>query len=231
MWASYDALTGELVTVADIVATRPAKVHGRPCVEMNYRESGPDAKLENGFLYGTIENGQARWVAVLLHESGGPANLTTFLDKDFADQWDVPYRGHSLCDDGACRILPDGSHSIDRAGDYVAGVYEVTIANNRFQCLRIIDATTISEYEELAEAYVDVSGRTVYYRQFRGRHCGSGIASFARFFQSGTQLIDWVQTYPQNERLIINDCTYVHCDCTGRAHEVITNTGMGTPLT
>jgi hypothetical protein len=231
MWASYDALTGGLFSVADLVATRPAAVHGRACVEIRYREAGPGKKPIEGYLYGTVDNDQARWVAVLLHDGDGPAELTTYLDENFADQWDVPYRGHSLTNDGACRLRPDGSHAIDRGGYYAAGVYDIAIGSNLFHCLRIIDPITISEYHELAEAYVDVSGRTVYYRQFRGRHCGSGIASFARFFQSGTQVLDWVQTYPQNERLIINGCTYVHCDCTGRAHEVITNTGLGVSLT
>jgi hypothetical protein len=233
MWASYDAATGELFSVADIVATRLARVHERPCVEMKYREWSLSVKLDEGFLYATIENGQARWVAVLLHQAGAPAALATFLDEHFAGQWDMPYHGHTLADDGACRILPDGSHAVDRIGCYVAGAYDVAIGDNRFHCLRIIDPSpAISEYEELAEAYVDVSGRTVYYRQFRGRYCGSGIASWAQVFPQikETLIIDWVQIYPQNERLTINGCTYVHCDCSGKAHELITNTGMGVSL-
>jgi hypothetical protein len=203
----------------DIVATRPAQIHGLVGVELKYTEYLAGGSLrDEGFLYGAIENDQARWLAVLLRRRGAPAHLSTFLDDSFAHQWGPAGGQHPLANDGVVQIGPDGSHRVERPGNYVAGVYQVEIGSRRYDCFRVVDpGVAISEYGAVAEAYVDVSGRTVYYREFHGRHCSADNS-------------DWLAVYPDNERLVINGCTYVHVDCTDRPHEVITHFGIGLPL-
>jgi hypothetical protein len=42
--------------------------------------------------------------------------------------------------------------------------------------------------------------------------------------------MDLAQKYPANRQIVINGCVYVQCDCTGRAHGIITHTGLGVTL-
>jgi hypothetical protein len=55
------------------------------------------------------------------------------------------------------------------APDAGAGVYRVRIGFRRFTCLRVIDLRAADESEEAGVAFVERSGRTVLYRQYRGR--------------------------------------------------------------
>ena len=41
---------------------------------------------------------------------------------------------------------------------------------------------------------------------------------------------DLSERFPANPRIVVDGCVYVQCDCTGRAHDVITNTGLGLSL-
>jgi hypothetical protein len=147
----------------------------------------------------------------------GKPLLSTFLDKGFEQNWGKGER-RRLYDDGRYQRQPDGSHRMTNGQGLGAGVYDVTIGEKSFCCLRVLDVNqTPSEYDEISEAFVERGGRTVLYRQYRGRLCGVGK-------------VDWAETYPDNARLVISGCVYVHCDCTGRAHDVITNTSVGVYL-
>ena len=53
---------------------------------------------------------------------------------------------------------------------------------------------------------------------FRRRYDG-------RFYRGG----DLLERYPEHPRITIDGNVYVQCDCSGRAHDDITDTSLGTP--
>ena len=216
MSAFYEADTLELSAVTDMVVTAPARIHQVDCMEVQVNEwsAWKDWPLafDPGFIYGKIGQDETRWIAVIKKREGAKV-FSTFVDEGFEDDWGECEK-RKLYDDGRYQLQGDGSYKITDGKGLGAGVYDVTIEENKFCCLRVLDpGPSVSEYGELSEAYVERGGRTVLYRQYRGRLCG-------------VDEIDWAQKYPNNPRIVINGCMYVHCDCTGRAHDVITNTSL-----
>ena len=137
--------------------------------------------------------------------------FSTFVDEGFEGDWGKGDK-RKLYDDGRYQLQADGSYKITDGKGLGAGVYDVTIGENKFCCLRVLDPDlSASEGGELVEAYVERGGRTVFFRRYDGR------------FYRGTDL---VQKYLNNIRIVINGVVYVHCDCTGRAHDTITNTSL-----
>jgi hypothetical protein len=216
MRASYDAEALELVRVTDMEAAGTATVHGVDCVEVRVREwSAESGRKINGLVfYARVEEAEeSRWVAVA-PEKGGKGELFTFLDEGFEYQWGAsanPVR--RLYDDGRYRPRPDGSYETTNGAGLGAGTYDVTIGGKTFRCLRVLEPD-LSEPGggELTEAYVERGGRTVFHRRYDGR-----------FYRGG----DLLQQYPENPRITIDGNVYVQCDCTGRAHDDITDTSLG----
>lgn len=212
MCASYDAATLELSSVTDMVATVPARIHQVDCVEIRVNEwsAWKDWPVFNGLLYGKIEEREIKWIAVA-NQKDRTNVLSTFLDAGFEKDWG---KGDTrkLYDDGRYQLQADGSYRSTGGEGLGAGAYNVTIGVNTFSCLRVLDADlSVPEGGELVEAYVERRGRTVLLRRYEGR------------FYRGRDL---VRKYPDNLRIVINDVVYVHSDCTGRAHETITNTAL-----
>jgi len=215
MYASYEVDTGELSAVTKMIATTPAQVHGLDCVEIGVSEWSPvDGwhPMVSSF-YCTSARGESKWLAVITSRQGRKV-LSTFRDEGFEQNWGGCGK-QRLHDDGRYQAQADGSYRLaDRKG-LGAGVYDVAIGEACFRCLRVLDpGGSVSEYDELSEAYVDEgTGRTVLYRQYRGRLMTA---------EKG----DLTQKYPANCRIDIDGCVYVQCDCTGRAHDVITHTAL-----
>ena len=101
----------------------------------------------------------------------------------------------------------------DRAS--ARATYDVTIGARTFHCLRVWDTagSPPSELAELSEAYIEPGGRVVLFREFWGRQMGKGDT-------------DWGVKYPHSIKIVVDGCVYVHCDCTGRAHDILTNTAL-----
>jgi hypothetical protein len=217
MWASYEADTLELSSVTDMVATAPARIHQVDCVEMQVNEWSAwknwPIEFAPGFIYGKMGQDETRWIAVIKKVEGTKV-FSTFLDEGFEDDWGSDKR--KLYDDGRYQLQADGSYKITDGKGLGAGVYDVTIGENKFCCLRVLEPDlSVPEGGELVEAYVERGGRTVFFRRYDAR------------FYRGTDLL---QKYPNNARIAINDVVYVHCDCTGRAHDTITNTSLAVHL-
>lgn len=66
-------------------------------------------------------------------------------------------------------------------------------------------------------------GRTILYRQYRGR-----LMRYNRDQDAAERFPD--VRFPRNPRIAIDGCVYVQCNCSGKAHDVITNTGLGIDL-
>ncbi len=224
MAAHYEADTLELSLVTDMIATAPTRIHQVDCVETAVNEhitgmgsaaTGWPTQFSPGFIYGALETDQARWIAVAKSIEGVRA-LSTFLDEGFANDWSGGNNLRSLYDDGRYRLESDGSYTLTDGTGLGSGVYDVTIGENTFRCLRVLDPDlSVPGGGELVETYVDQCGRTVLFRRYDGR------------FYRG---VDLVQKYPNNPRIVINGCMFVHSNCTGRAHDVITNAGLGVRL-
>lgn len=215
MWASYEIDTLKLSSVTDMKATGSARIHGEDCVEIRVVEWAADenwpAGFNPGFIYGRINGDQTEWMAVIMNADGTKV-MSTFLDDNFEENWGDCEKG-PFYDDGRYRRQADGSYVITDGKGLGAGVYDVTVGDNTFCCLRVLEPDlSVPEGGELVEAYVERSGRTVLFRRYDGR------------FYRGTDLLE---KYPRNNRIVINDAVYVHCDCTGRAHDTITSTAMG----
>lgn len=215
MWASYDAETLQLSYVTDMVATAPARIHGIECIEVRTSEWSPEQGWEKDLVfYARTEDGaESRWVAVVMQEDGKVV-FSTIRDEEFESQWGASAnRARQLYDDGRYRLQPDGSYKTTRATGLGAGVYDVTIGEKTFCCLRILEPDLEEPRGgELNEVYVDRRGRTVFHRQYSGR-----------FFRGP----DLSRKFPNNPRITIDDRMYVQSDCTGRSHDVITNTALG----
>jgi hypothetical protein len=212
MSAWYEADTLELSTVMDTAATIPARIHQVDCMEIRVNECSTwnDWQAFHGFVYGSIEQEEIRWIAVV-EERDGSKVFRTFTDESFDYEWGS--HGRKLYDDGRYQLQSDGSYKITDGKGLGAGVYDVTIGENTFNCLRILDPDlSVPEGGELVEAYVERSGRTVFFRRYDGR------------FYRGADL---VQKYPHNPRIVIDGVVYVQCNCSGRAHDVITSAGLG----
>ena len=216
LWAAYESDTLELTAVVKIVSTAPARIRDIDCVELRLREwSARDdwpMDFNPGLMYALLDEQQARWLSVVKTLDGRRV-FETVGDKWFEENWGGRMR-RRIVDDGRYRRQPDGSYKTANGTGIGAGTYDVTIGGNTFCCLRVLDPIPgLSEPDggELVEAFIERGGRTVFFRRYDGQ-----------FYRVG----DLVRKYPDNHRIVINDTVYVHHDCTGRAHDTITQLSL-----
>lgn len=221
MRATYEADTLELSAVTEMAATSLASVHQLDCVEIAVQDWAiradwyvPGRPL---LFYAQLDTDQTRWLGVV-QMMGDRKELRTFRDGLFEADWGQGEK-RRISDDGRYRRQPDGSYRTTDGRGLGAGTYDLTIGARAFRCLRVLDtfASPPNEHGELIEAFIEPGGRTVFIRQYLGRHWGKGQT-------------DWAEKYPDNARLVIDGCVYVHCNCTGRAHDDIANTALGVAL-
>jgi hypothetical protein len=218
MRAGYNALTLEIEWVDDMIATMPARVHGVECVEIEVKEWRPGGSWTTPLVFYAREEADAesRWLAVAVIDDG-EKKIVTFRDEEFESQWgasDAPFR--TLFDDGRYERLADGRYRITSGKGLGAGTYDVTIGDRTFRCLRVLEPDLdVPEGGELVEAYVTPEGRTVLSRRYDGR-----------FFRG----VDLLEKYPNNLMITIGEWLYVHSDCWGRPHGIITDTALGIDL-
>jgi hypothetical protein len=223
MWASYDAETLDLTSVKDMAATVPARIHRVDCTEIQINEWSRENgwRIADGFFYSkTSEAKESQWVAVLWQNDSRPCDngkkvFFSFQDEGFEGQWGGSGT-RRLYDDGKYQLQADGSYKVTDGSGLGAGVYDVTIGDRTFCCLRVLQADlSVPGGGELCEAYVERGGRTVFFRRYDGR-----------FFRPGYGK-DLAKEHPNNNRIVLNDAEFVHFNCSGRPHDVITSTGLG----
>lgn len=209
-WVFYDAVTQELDQAVDMRATGPATVKGIDCVEIRLEETTRDddfpVTMDPGYMYAVLDDDRARWLSVIMTVNGKQVQ-TTIGEGDFAEQWGEVGR-RKLVDDGRYARQADGSYVTTGRSGLGAGTYDVTIGENTFHCLRVLDREIInSDGGELVEAYMNQDGRTVYHRRYD-----------SQYFRKG----DLASKWPDNHKMVIDDMVWVHHDCTMRAHDIIT---------
>ena len=219
--ATYEADTLELSNVTEMVATSLARVHNLDCVEIAVQEQAIrdnwNVPGRPHLFYARLDEEVTRWLGVV-QQMGDRKVLRTFRDEWFEADWGRGER-RKICDDGRYQRQPDGTYRTTDSQGIGAGTYNVTIAARTFHCLRVWDTggSPPNEQTELSEAYIEPGGRVILFREFWGRHMGNGDT-------------DWAVRYPDNIQIVIDGCVYVHCDCTGRAHDLLTNSALGINL-
>jgi hypothetical protein len=214
----YDVDTGELDWARQVVSTVPVTVDGQVAVELQFSEWSRDRdgdRIDTLRCTCILDQDRARWLAVTL-DIDDEARTLTEADPAFEADWGVtgPRR---LVDSGRYQPLADGSYRITDTADSGAGVYRVRIGPRVFTCLRVIDLDhpTAGESTELGIAFVEPGGRTVLYRQYRGRAMNDDWQA-------------WRAAHPGRE-IVINGNLFLQRDCTGRAHDVLTTASMKPP--
>ena len=212
MWAEYDGETQKLDAVTEMTPTMPAIIRDIECVEIQFKEwLANDWPPTPNLMYATINETHTEWVSVV-DTINGKRIFNTIGDEWFEDQWG-PALKRRIVDDGRYQLQPDGTYKLTDSTGFGAGTYDVTIGENTFHCLRVLDVDISNEHGgELAEVYIEKGGRTVFFRRYDGR------------FLRGHDL---VSKFPNNIQIVINDVVYVHSNCTGWFHDTFTLASLG----
>ena len=212
MWAEYDGETQKLDAVTEMTPTMPAIIRDIECVEIQFKEwLANDWPPTPNLMYATINETHTEWVSVV-DTINGKRIFNTIGDEWFEDQWG-PALKRRIVDDGRYQLQPDGTYKLTDGTGFGAGTYDVTIGENTFHCLRVLDVDISNEHGgELAEVYIEKGGRTVFFRRYDGR------------FLRGHDL---VSKFPNNIQIVINDVVYVHSNCTGWFHDTFTLASLG----
>ncbi len=216
MWAAYESDTLQLTGVTEIVSVGPARLRDTDCVELRLQEYANrkdwPTEFNPGYMYALLDDQGARWVGVVKTLRGRRV-FELLGDRTFEANWGGSMN-RRIVDDGRYERLSDGAYKTTDAQGLGAGTYDVTIGDNRFCCIRILDpipGLSSPNGGELVEAFVEEGGRTVFFRRYDGQ-----------YFRGG----DLTCKYPGNRRIVIDDIVYVHHDRTGRAHDTITQISL-----
>lgn len=225
-YAAYNVDTGDLDWTRHVVATAPAPTYGERAIELRFSErtraaAGKSPSPEAGSRSGQVlmhrftcvlDHDHARWLEVDL-DTGAGGDALTPADSGFNAAWGTT-GPRCLIDSGRYQPVADGSYRLTDAPDFGAGVYRVGIGTNVFTCRRVIDLPAADESQELNVAFVEQGGRTVLYRQYRGR-------GMDRDWQA------WRDAHPDRE-FTVDDCLFLQRNCSGEAHDVLTSASFDT---
>lgn len=213
-WAMYDMPGRKRAEICSMEVKGRAAVHGVEGVEIEAAEYDPlDVNsaggkdcVERKFIV-QLTDTHCRVLAES-HEEDGVKRFYTFLDgDDFIPNWGF---GEDNCGNEVC-IAPKGKIRLEdgavtaKEGEYlidIVGRSTVTIGGKRFDTVCVID---LGAYNEgvLAQQFLDREGRTVLWRRF---NCDD--------WQIDRYKKRWSELLPENERLTVNDKTFVHWyDC------------------
>jgi hypothetical protein len=210
LWAIYDPPNWQLSSYCNMKTTRPALVHGVDGVEIVAvdREFEVESCIIHPWTFFTrITDTRVQYLAGISMQ-GGVRRLYTMLDEGFEDDWGDSQR--HVRQTGRFVRQADGSYlqnaSVLSPGDSAEGmgVYEVTVGNRSFTCLRVLDVKQeFTENGILMEGYLTREGRTILCRRYNGR----------MWHVSGNS-VPYDERYPTHNRIIIDGVTFVHWyDC------------------
>ncbi len=223
-WADYeptrDGSAWKLTEVKDMVATRHAIIHGRPCVEIEMEEQrrqdrdgllplnhDPESRDRHTRVWGRLEETEVHWLAVESMKSDGTRELLTCLDEDFG--WDFGMTPRLVEDRDYLTEHPDGTFikQPDAPQVFSKGLYTVRIGDRTFECMRVFDIDEdTSERAVLVMAYVTRAGRTLLFRRYNGNHWGKREKPP---HLQGVEMT-WEEDLPQTDRLVIDGVKYIH---------------------
>ncbi len=205
-WADYDPPDWNLTSVYDCRVVREAAIHGLDGVEIDVDYWTPEKgwKPRTNTIWGRLTETSVQWLAFAQYKED-KWTLETFLDEGFEKNFgsETPRR---LYDSGRFVETENGGLEM-RPGDPAglgAGMFSVKIGGRSHTCLRVLDIEGgPGEDATLAEVFIGRNGRTVLFRRYNGRLWGH---------ERGRK--PWDETFPNQQRLIINGVLFVHWyDC------------------
>lgn len=208
-WGMYDVPSRKCSHVYDMEVTGKASVHGIEGVELTAREAAYSDKQDviQRIFVAQLTDTHCRYLAAV-RTDGDVRNYITFLDgEEFLTNWGF---GEDNCGN-EIHLSPKGD--IQRTNDVVVsrdrnflldivGRYTVAIGDRSYDTVCVMD---IAAYNcgVVSEQYLDRNGRTILWRRFNRDDW-----AYDRYNRK------WSEQLPENERLTVNGCTYVHWyDC------------------
>jgi hypothetical protein len=158
-----------------------------------------------------LDHERARWLEVEVENADGTVTSTEATDPGFHLAWGDT--GPRRIEAGR-RYQRRSNGTIETTDDPATGegTYTVTVGDRQFLCLRVLDYRDPNE--EFGESFIDQSGRTVLYRQYRP-------ISWDPDWQS------WQRDHPDGIEMTIDGQLFMHRDCTGLTHVVLTSMALG----
>ena len=210
IWGLYDMPSRKRTEYTEMKALGKAEIHGIEGVEIsaiqydaeNYYRTGSVDKMERRFV-AQLTDTHCRYLAES-HEENGVRKLYTFLDgDDFLNNWGF---GEDNCGN---EVNLSRKGLLNREGAVVSGRmekemvdvvgrYEVTIGGKTYDTICVMDIQCFND-GVASEQYLDKNGRTILWRRFNKNDWA---------YKKYGKL--WTEALPENERLVINDETYVH---------------------
>ncbi len=169
---TYKAPDWRLEGVARMRVVRPAAVDGLEGVEVGVEEWGGaiEGWRDAGWSMCARENGEEIQYLAVIRQQAEEISINTYLGLGFTEAWACVNR--RIEDTGRFVRQPDGSckqaHSADNLDASGAGLYEVRIGDNVFNCLRVLQLEGLVTEEDapIDEAYITAEGRTVLIRDY-----------------------------------------------------------------
>jgi len=208
-WASYDMPNRNITEIVHSKVTSAAFIHGVEGVEIftEFENKGSEYTTSAPHIYyAQLTESHCRWLGESYVDKNGAKRLLTFLDgDDFISEWGY---GDDNCGNET-HLVPRGNikrsnntisvsankHMID-----VVGRYDIIINTSEFETICIME---YFENGALTEQYLDKNGKTILWRRFNKNDWA--IKRYGK---------RWTEMLPENQRLIVNDETYVHWyDC------------------
>ena len=214
-WGMYDFPERKRTEYTEMEVIGKAEVHGIEGVEVvamqfdpaDYYRTGALDRVERRFV-AQLTDTHSRYLAET-HMEDGVRKCYTFLDGEaFLNNWGF---GEDNCGNEV-NLHPKGllhregncvTGTIPREVVDVVGRYRVTIEGKSYDTVCVMDIECFND-AVASEQYVDQNGRTVLWRRFNRDDW-----AIDRFGGK-----PWSEKFPDNERITINDETYVHWyDC------------------
>lgn len=183
-------------------------LHDVQGVEIQTEYYEENRKKENRTIFAQLNDRFCRYLGGMSVDSDGLRKLVTFLDDCFTDAYAI---GENNCGFPVDRfpqglIVEEKGKLIVKLDDDVSDVvgrYEVNLGGKVYDTVRMVDIQHTMGSVLLAEYYLDHNGRTVLWRRFNRDDWAP--SRYGR---------PWTEQLPDNERLTVNDETYVHWyDC------------------
>ncbi len=207
IFAMYDFPERKQSGIYQLCVKGKVFIHDVPGVEIE-SEYTDEKSSEKNTVFAQLTDTHCRYLGGMHTDNNGTRRIVTFLDDKFVDNYKI---GEDNCGFPTDRIEQklftetEKGLIVDLTEDIsdICGRFEVTIGQKTYDTVRILDIETTNLGTTLCEYYVDQKGHTVLWRRFN-----KDDWAFSRYQKN------WTEMLPDNERLTINNETYVHWyDC------------------
>lgn len=170
-WSFYDYPKKRLTSVTRSEVMGTMLINGKPCLEIHEQEVEPrnSAKItgEETYRYILIKNGTVQIIRTIWRAKNKVGKMQDVNETPYPTRLysGKKWKGHEIYTCGEKKYGKDELHHNE-----VRGVFNVTIRNKVWQCLKIITATWKNNNIPymLTETFVSKKGRTILFRRYNG---------------------------------------------------------------